>query len=84
MQNILWGKLVLVLVAIVAVLQVVHLVLLSRLEARHHMHHHIHRISANLGDSSDLQITEVSDFKIKWTGRTSLSAPIEYNQNMVA
>ncbi|KAG8327270.1 Beta-1,4-glucuronyltransferase 1 [Homalodisca vitripennis] len=59
MQQILWGKLVLVLVAIVAVLQVVHLVLLSRLEARHHMHHHIHRTAANQGDSSDSQITEV-------------------------
>lgn len=36
MQHFLWGKLVLVLVAVVAVLQVVHLILLSRLEAKHH------------------------------------------------
>lgn len=38
MQHFLWGKLVLVLVAVVAVLQVVHLILLSRLEAKHHHH----------------------------------------------
>nr|CAD7411242.1 unnamed protein product [Timema cristinae] len=38
MQHLLWGKVVLVLVAVVAVLQVVHLILLSRLEARHHHH----------------------------------------------
>ncbi|XP_067012074.2 beta-1,4-glucuronyltransferase 1 isoform X2 [Anabrus simplex] len=38
MQHFLWGKVVLVLVAVVAVLQVVHLILLSRLEARHHHH----------------------------------------------
>ncbi|XP_039299350.1 beta-1,4-glucuronyltransferase 1-like isoform X2 [Nilaparvata lugens] len=40
MQHLVWGKLVLVLVAVVAVLQVVHLILLSRLESRHHSHHH--------------------------------------------
>jgi hypothetical protein len=38
MQHFLWGKLVLVLVAVVAVLQVIHLILLSRLEAKHHHH----------------------------------------------
>ncbi|GLH07518.1 N-acetyllactosaminide beta-1,3-N-acetylglucosaminyltransferase [Gryllus bimaculatus] len=38
MQHFLWGKVVLVLVAVVAILQVVHLVLLSRLESRHHRH----------------------------------------------
>lgn len=68
MHHFLWGKLVLVLVAVVAVLQVIHLVLLSRLEARHHQQHHqFHHTNGNLPPNiiqdndvaSELQATEV-------------------------
>lgn len=58
MQHFLWGKLVLVLVAIVAILQVIHLVLLSRLEARHH--HYVHRTVVVPDESSDSHVLEVS------------------------
>lgn len=56
MHHFLWGKLVLVLVAIVAILQVIHLVLLSRLEARHHQQlHQFHSGNNNLPPNSKTQ-----------------------------